>query len=198
MSVSGALSGTVLDPSGQVVPAANVTLTSSKTNAVLRTTTNATGVFSFIAVPPESYTLKVEHAGFKGAERTDVVVAANERSSIGDIQLQIGAVSDTISVEAKVQGVQTDSSEHSDVITGQQIDTLTARGRDVVSMLRTIPGVQYQADQDSVGEVTVPPRPISAAPPRTATFSPWTASSATTKALPVCSPASPRSMPSAR
>ena len=127
------------------------TLTSTKTNAVLRTTTNATGVFSFIAVPPDSYTLKIEHAGFKTAERTDVVVAANEHSRVGDIQLQIGAVSDTISVEAKVQGVQTDSSEHSDVLTGQQIDTLTARGRDVVSMLRTIPGVQYQADQDSVG-----------------------------------------------
>jgi hypothetical protein len=134
-----------------VVPGASVTLTSSKTNAVLRTTTNATGVFNFIAVQPESYSVKIEHTGFKTAERTDVVVAANERSTLGDIQLQIGAVSDTISVEAKVQGVQTDSSEHSDVLTGQQIDTLTARGRDVVSMMRTIPGVQYQADQDSVG-----------------------------------------------
>jgi hypothetical protein len=151
MSVSGTLSGTVTDPSGQVVPGANATLTSMKTNAVHKTTTNATGVFSFIAVQPESYTLKIEHSGFKTAERTDVVVTANERSTLGDIQLQIGAVSDTVSVEATVAGVQVDSSEHSDVLTGQQLDTLTARGRDVVSMLRTIPGVQYQADQDSVG-----------------------------------------------
>jgi hypothetical protein len=64
MSVSGTLSGTVLDPSGQVVPGANLTLTSSKTNAVHKTTSNATGVFSFIAIQPEIYNLKIEHAGF--------------------------------------------------------------------------------------------------------------------------------------
>ena len=98
MSVNGTLSGTVLDPSGQVIPGANVTLISSKTNAVLRATSSASGTFSFVAVPPDSYTLKVERAGFNIAERTEVTIAANERSSIGDIQLQIGAVSDTISV----------------------------------------------------------------------------------------------------
>ena len=101
MSVSGTLTGIVMDPSGQVVPGANLTLTSIKTNAVLKTTTNATGVFNFIAVQPESYTLKIEHPGFKIAERTDVVITTNEHINLGDIQLQIGAVSDTVSVEAR-------------------------------------------------------------------------------------------------
>ena len=47
--------------------------------------------------------------------------------------------------------MQTDSSEHSAVLTTTQLTNLTAKGREVVSMLRTIPGVQYQADQDSTG-----------------------------------------------
>src|SRR5262249_40689065 len=69
----------------------------------------------------------------------------------GDIQLQIGAVSETVTVEAKSAMVQTDSVEHSAALTSNQLETLTARGREVVSLLRTIPGVQYQADQDSAG-----------------------------------------------
>ena len=56
-----------------------------------------------------------------------------------------------VSVTASASQVQTDSAEHSAVLTTNQLDSLTARGRDVVSLLRTIPGVTYQADQDSVG-----------------------------------------------
>src|SRR5206468_3218777 len=74
-----------------------------------------------------------------------------DRISLGDIALQIGEVSETVSVTAEAAQVQTDSSEKSAVLTSSQLTNLTARGREVVSMLRTIPGVQYQADQDSTG-----------------------------------------------
>ena len=151
MTVTGTVSGTALDPTGQVVPGATVTLSSDKTKQVHSAVTNGTGAFNFIAVQPEVYTLKIEHPGFKAAERTGVVVTANEHVAVGDITLQIGAVTDTISVEAQAAQVQTDSSEHSAVLTTNQLNNLTTRGRDVVSLLRTIPGVQYQADQDSVG-----------------------------------------------
>jgi hypothetical protein len=151
MTVTGTVSGTVQDPSGQVIAGAAINLTSDKTGQVNTTTTNGTGVFNFVAVQPDTYKLKVEHTGFKAAERTGIVVTANERVSLGEIQLQIGAVSDTVSVESTAIQVQTDSTEHSAVLTSNQLTNLTARGRDVVSMLRTIPGVQYQADQDSVG-----------------------------------------------
>ena len=60
-------------------------------------------------------------------------------------------MTETVSVTAEAAQVQTDSSEHSAVLTSTQLTNLTARGREVVSMLRTIPGVQYQADQDSTG-----------------------------------------------
>lgn len=151
MTITGSIVGTVTDPSGQVVAGAKVTLTSNKTGDVRSTTTNENGAFNFVAVQPETYSLKVEHGGFKTFLRTGLVVSANEHVAAGDIQLQIGAVSETVTVEAKGAMVQTDSAETSAVLTSSQLDTLTTRGREVVSLLRTIPGVQYQADQDSVG-----------------------------------------------
>ena len=56
-----------------------------------------------------------------------------------------------MTVAAEAAHVETDSAEQSADITTNQLGNLTARGRDVVSLLRTIPGVTYQADQDSAG-----------------------------------------------
>ena len=151
MTITGTIVGTLTDPSGQFVAGAKLTLTSPATGDVRNATTSSSGVISLVALQPDTYILKIEAAGFKSAERTGIVVTANEHVSIGDIQLQIGATSDTITVASQGESVQTDSSEHSAVITTNQIENLTARGREVVSLLRTIPGVQYQADQDSVG-----------------------------------------------
>jgi hypothetical protein len=151
MTVTGSIVGTVTDPSGQVVAGAKVTLLSERTGDTRTLAATDIGAFNFVAVQPDTYTLKVEHAGFKGSQRTGLVVGANEHVAAGDIQLQIGAVSETVTVEAKSAMVQSDSAEHSASLTSAQIDTLTTRGREVISLLRTIPGVQYQADQDSAG-----------------------------------------------
>lgn len=151
MTVTGTITGQVADPSGAAVSAANVTLVSNGTRESRSAVTASDGSFRFLAVPPEAYTVRVEHAGFKNYERTQVTLTANERLDLGQIQLQLGAVSETVSVQAQGASVQTDSSENSAVLTNNQLTNLTARGRDVVSLLRTIPGVGYQADQDSVG-----------------------------------------------
>src|SRR5690348_13759127 len=77
MSVTGSVSGTILDASGGVIPEAAVKLTSETTNEVREAKSNGQGLFSFTAVPRDSYHLKVEHAGFKVFERTGIVVSAN-------------------------------------------------------------------------------------------------------------------------
>src|SRR5260221_9429092 len=151
MTVTGTITGTVVDPAGQMIPGAKITLTSPKRGDSRSAVANEAGAFSLNAVQPDTYTLRVQHGGFKAYERKELVVSANERLSTGDITLQVGDVSETVSVVGDAAQVQTDSSEHSAVLTTSQLENLTARGRDVVSMLRTIPGVQYQADQDSVG-----------------------------------------------
>ncbi|MCX6630792.1 MAG: carboxypeptidase-like regulatory domain-containing protein, partial [Candidatus Solibacter sp.] len=151
MTVTGTVSGTVTDPSGQVVPAAKVTITSATTRESRTTTSNETGAFILVAVQPDTYVMKVEHAGFKAAERTGLAVGANQRLALGDIQLAVGSVSDTVTVSAQGAQVATNSSEQSSTVTVSQVQNLTARGRDFVSLLRTIPGVGYAADSDSVG-----------------------------------------------
>jgi hypothetical protein len=151
MTISGTITGTVVDPSGQVVAGAKITLTSAKTGDTRNAQANDLGAFNLTAVQPDTYNLRVQHTGFKAYQRGGVVVSANERLALGELVLQIGEVTETVSVVATAAQVQTDSSEHSAALSTNQIENLTARGRDVVSMLRTIPGVQYQADQDSVG-----------------------------------------------
>jgi len=151
MTVTGNIAGTVIDPSGQSIAGAKITLTNTSTSEPRSTVTNELGAFSLLAMQPGTYTMRVEHPGFKVHERRAIQVSANERVALGDIVMQLGDVTETVSVAAESAQVQLDSSEHSAALTTKQLTDLTARGRDVVSMLRTIPGVQYQADQDSTG-----------------------------------------------
>src|SRR5262249_37738540 len=104
-------------------------------------------------------TLKVESAGFKAFQRTGLVVSANQHVALGNIALEVGAVSETVTVTAQGAMVETSSAEQSAQVTTNQLENLTARGREVVSLLRTIPGVTYQADQDSPGGTYGTPTP---------------------------------------
>ncbi|HLK61984.1 MAG TPA: TonB-dependent receptor [Bryobacteraceae bacterium] len=151
MTITGSVSGSVVDQSGRSVPSAKIILVSEKTRDVREALTNEVGTFNLAAIQPDIYTLKVEHAGFKAFQRTGIVVSANEHIPLGQLALEVGSVSETVTVEAQAAHVETDTAEASAEVTQSQLGNLTARGRDYVSMLRTIPGVYYQADQDSVG-----------------------------------------------
>ncbi len=151
MSVTGSVSGTVLDASGAVIPAATVRLTSETTREVRETKSNGEGLFNFAAVPRDSYTLKVEHTGFKAFERTNITVSANEHVAVGSVSMELGSSAETVTVAAEATHVETESSEEAADVTTEQIANLTARGREIVSLLRTVPGATYQADQDSPG-----------------------------------------------
>ena len=151
MSVTGSVSGTVMDASGAMVPGATVKLTSETTKQARETKSNSEGLFSFTAVPRDSYTLKIERTGFKAIERTGITVSANEHVALSALTLELGSASETVTVAAEAAHVATESSEETADVTTDQSANLTARGREVVSMLRTIPGATYQADQDSPG-----------------------------------------------
>ena len=88
MTTTGSIAGTVVDPSGNVVAGAKVTLTSQRTSESRTAASNEIGAFTLLAVQPDTYNLRVEQAGFKIYERTGVVIAANERVALGDIKLE--------------------------------------------------------------------------------------------------------------
>ncbi|MCC6344688.1 MAG: TonB-dependent receptor [Bryobacterales bacterium] len=151
-SIMGSVSGRVVDPSGNVIVGAPVVLTNERTSDARRADTNELGAFAFPSVQPGVYTLRVEQQGFQSLERTGMNLSANERLALGDIQLQIGAVTEKVTVQASGEVVQTASSDHSAELTSSQINMILVRGRDVMSLLRTMPGVTYTPDTEAVGE----------------------------------------------
>ncbi len=140
-TTTGSIVGTVLDPSGATVANADITLIQVSTGAQRQTKTLATGDFSFNAVVPGEYSLTVTAAGFKKIEKTGFNLTASERLPVGNLQLEVGQVSDTITVRADTAVVQTASAEHSGVLTSDQVDNLMIKGRNVITMLQLLPGV---------------------------------------------------------
>jgi len=150
-SVSGSVSGTVVDQTRQVLPGATVTLANESTGDLRVTHTNETGAFVFASVRPATYTVRVELTGFAAYERRNTVVAANEQVPIGTIELAIGALTEAVTATAQGSVVQTMSSERSALITSTQLEQVADRGRDVVSLLRVLPGVSYQTPSEAPG-----------------------------------------------
>ncbi len=150
-SVSGSLAGTVVDQTRQLVPGASVTLVNEQTGDSRATTSNETGVFVFSAVQPGAYTVRVELAGFATFELRNTVVPANEQVPVGALQLNVGTLTETVTATSTGSFVQTLSSERSALITSTQLEQVADRGRDVVSLLRVLPGVAYQTPTDSPG-----------------------------------------------
>jgi Carboxypeptidase regulatory-like domain/TonB-dependent Receptor Plug Domain len=150
-SVSGSISGSVVDPSHQMIPGATVTLVNEQTGVTRTTTTNETGTFVFSAVQPAKYTVRIEMQGFRAAARQNIVLPANERLSIGVVQLDVGGVTETVTTTAEGSFVQTTSSERSALLTDKQIEMVAVRGRDVMSLLKVLPGVAYTSDSEAPG-----------------------------------------------
>ena len=93
-TISGTLLGTVTDPSGNVIPKANVTVINESTGDQRSATTDTVGSFAFPSLLPGGYTVKVEAQGFRTLEKKNNVLTANERVSVGTLQMSIGSVSE--------------------------------------------------------------------------------------------------------
>ena len=122
-SVSGSISGNVVDASKQVVPGALVTLVDEQTGTTRTTSSGDGGRFVFSAVQPGRYTVRVELAGFSTAERTAITLPASEQLSLGTIELQIGGLTETITATAETTLVQTESSVRSAALTSSQLES---------------------------------------------------------------------------
>jgi hypothetical protein len=142
-TVTGSISGTVVDAQGAVIPGASLRLVSDSTGALRAATSNGRGDFAFDALPPDSYTLSVELEGFKKYEQRNVHVEPSDRLSVGQIPLDLGAASEVVTVIASGAKVQTVSSERSGIITSEQIDHLTVVNRDFSVLASLQPGVVY-------------------------------------------------------
>jgi hypothetical protein len=129
----GDITGQVGDPSGAGMPNAVVTLTNPSTNAVRQANTNEQGLYSFPSVPPGTYTLKVEHPGFKTT--TSNVEVQVQQSVRLDITLQVGDVSQTVEVSAAASLLQAENATLGTVVSNESIVELPLNGREYLNLV---------------------------------------------------------------
>ena len=152
MQDTGTIAGTVVDTSGQIVPGAAVTLTNESTADTRTATTSDRGAFAFRAVPPGTYTVRVELQGFRTFEQKKNVLNASSHLDLGNVRLEVGTLSEVVSVVAEGATIETKNSDYSGLLTSTQISQIQSRGRDVVNLLRLLPGVHYEADIEAMGD----------------------------------------------
>ena len=140
---NGSIVGTVKDSKGGFIARATVRVAQPTLGVNQSVESNAEGEFVFALLPAGTYTLTAEAAGFKKAEKSNVVLPAGSKISTGDVVLEIGSLSETVTVEAEAGTlqIQTESGERSNLVTNRQLRDIALNGRNVVDLMRTIPGV---------------------------------------------------------
>lgn len=136
---TGAISGTVTDPSGAVVPNAKVSVKNLATNAVRNAVTNGDGIYAVSNLPPAKYTVAVEQSGFAVTQKV-VTVEVGGRTS-ADIQLQVGQTGTIVEVSATGATVNTETQTLGALVSTQQLVELPTINRDPYAFVGTVAGV---------------------------------------------------------
>jgi len=127
------ITGFVNDPSGAVVPNAQITLTNNATSQSRETISNASGSFRFANLGVGTYSMLVTAQGFQKYTKTGIVV--NVAQTIEqDAVLAVGSQESTVTVTADALQVQTETSEVSTLISGTQVEQLATNGRNITSL----------------------------------------------------------------
>ena len=150
-TTSGTITGTVVDPSSLPVVGATVTVRNQDTGLQQTQAAGENGSFVFTALPAGTYSVSAEMKGFKKVEKQNLKLTAAERLPAGQLMLQVGEVTESVTVDAEGTPVQVASGERTGVLTPTQMSTLMARGRDFMSLLRVMPGVVPSSDSDAIG-----------------------------------------------
>lgn len=152
-TTSGQINGRIVDPAGQLIVGAQVTLENQLNAEQRSTTTDTQGEFVFVSVQPGTFLISINARGFKSYSQRDVVLNASDRLSVGTLRMQIGAATQSVTVQADVTPVQIDSGERSGLLDQKQISNLLDPGRNVLNLTRILPGVVATSTvgQDQLG-----------------------------------------------
>src|SRR5277367_3452331 len=120
---TGALTGTVTDPSGGVVVGASVTATNNGTGQARTSTTDSSGTYKFSLLSPGNYSLKFSANGFKTSTVPSAAVGVTE-TSVLDQKLEVGGQSIQVTVESTTEAIQTQNAANGGLVSGEEITSL--------------------------------------------------------------------------
>jgi hypothetical protein len=140
------INGTVNDSSGAVVSNAQLSLTNTNTGQELKTVSNSAGAYRFANLAYATYTLTATAPGFQTFTKTGIVVNVGQTVE-ADVVLTVGSQAQTVTVQANALQVQTETSEVSNLISGQQVEQLSTNGRNVTQLAALGLGVSNTLSQ---------------------------------------------------
>jgi hypothetical protein len=135
--------GSVTDQSGAPVPGATIEVTSLSTNEVRSTVSGSAGTYSVPSMPPGTYRVAVQLPGFKQFIRDGVQVQVDVTTRV-DVTLEIGNVSEAVTVTGERPLLQTDTSSLGNVVPREAIERIPLNGRNINNLLTLVPGVVAQ------------------------------------------------------
>ena len=139
---TGSIVGTITDPSGAVVPGAQVTIMNSAAGLAIKLTTNSSGSFNSGALIPGDYKTQIAAQGFRSVEVSTAVLVGN--AATVHVGLQIGPEDQVVEVQDSEMRVNTEQPTVQGVLNDRQIESLPVNGRNFLDLAQLEPGVQIQ------------------------------------------------------
>ena len=153
-STSGSITGDVVDQQQASVQEASVTIRDVQKGFSQTTKTDSQGRFVFPQLSPSTYILLVEAKGFKRTEQTAIELVANDKLALGNIVLDVGSATDTVTVTAEGTLVQSESAERSYAIQGEVLRSIAVNGRGFTPLASLVPGVVFNSANGSSDSIT--------------------------------------------
>src|SRR6478609_4166100 len=142
VGTEGSFFGTVTDATGAVVPSAEVTVTNTGTGLTKTGKTSEQGNFDILALPVGSYSISVSANGFKKWELARADLNVGDRDRVSPV-LQVGQLSETVSVSTTSEVLQTESAATQTVVQMQQIRELPLANRNPLTLVALVPGMRW-------------------------------------------------------
>lgn len=139
----GTITGRILDSSGAAIAGASVKTVNTGTNETNTVTTDTSGVYSIPFLRPGQYNLTVSHPGFKQSIRSNITLQVSQVAGI-DVVLEVGQVSDSVTVEANAAILETQTASRSGVIDNKTIADLPLNARNPFMLGATQSGVTFR------------------------------------------------------
>ena len=145
---TGDIDGTVTDQSGAAVPGCALTLADQANGAERKTTSDAQGHFSFLQVPVGTYTLTATKSGFKTMSQKDLATHV-ATTTTAPVKLEVGAIAETVTVEATAVNLNTENGEVGNVMLSEQVSQLPLNGRNFIELTTLMPGASVGGGFDN-------------------------------------------------